>query len=181
MSTDGRKTGRPRTDGLEDDGLESYLEKRDFLITSEPRPQKKSSSSGQIFVVQEHRSRRLHYDFRLEADGVLKSWAVPKGPSMNPRDKRLAVETEDHPLEYASFEGSIPEGQYGAGTVVIWDTGTYRNLSKKDGKEIPISDALKSGHASFWLEGKRLSGGFALTRTERGWILVKMKDERAKS
>ena len=96
---------------------------------------------------------------------------------MNPKDKRLAVQTEDHPTEYASFEGTIPEGEYGAGTVAIWDSGSYRNLSKI----IPLSQALESGHASFWLEGRRLEGGCALTRTPRGWLLVKMRDEKAKS
>jgi len=111
----------------------------------------------------------------------LKSWAVPKGPSMNPKDKRLAVQTEHHPVEYASFEGTIPEGEYGAGTVVIWDRGIYKNLSNKDGQEISLSQALKGGHASFWLKGKRLQGGFALTRTPRGWLLVKMRDEKAES
>lgn len=169
---------------MNSDALKRYQEKRDFAVTSEPNPLQsagKRDSNRLIFVVQEHRSRRLHYDFRLEVDGVLKSWAVPKGPSMNPRNKRLAVQTEDHPLEYASFEGTIPEGEYGAGTVVIWDSGSYRNLSNKDGQPIPLSQALESGHASFWLEGRRLEGGFALTRTPRGWLLVKMRDEKAKS
>ncbi|HON36099.1 MAG TPA: DNA polymerase ligase N-terminal domain-containing protein [Methanothrix sp.] len=190
---------------MNSDRLKRYQEKRDFTVTSEPNPsllaEKKEASGGhtpsshtqgshtpsghtpggQIFVVQEHHSRQLHYDLRLEVEGVLKSWAVPKGPSMNPRDKRLAVQTEDHPVEYASFEGTIPEGQYGAGTVAIWDSGSYRNLSNKDGREIPLSRALESGHASFWLEGRRLQGGFALTRTPRGWLLVKMRDEKAES
>ena len=168
---------------MNSDALKRYQEKRNFSVTSEPNPLepagKRADSDRLIFVVQEHRSRRLHYDFRLEVDGVLKSWAVPKGPSMDPKDKRLAVQTEDHPLEYASFEGTIPEGEYGAGTVVIWDSGSYRNLSNKDGQSIPFSQALESGHASFWLEGRRLEGGFALTRTPRGWLLVKMRDEKA--
>ena len=170
---------------MNSDALKRYQEKRNFAVTSEPNPlemaEKIADSDSRIFVVQEHHSRRLHYDFRLEVDGVLKSWAVPKGPSMNPRDKRLAVQTEDHPLEYASFEGTIPEGEYGAGTVVIWDSGSYRNLSNKDGQIVPLSKALESGHASFWLEGRRLEGGFALTRTSRGWLLVKMRDEKAES
>jgi DNA ligase D-like protein (predicted 3'-phosphoesterase) len=167
------------------DALKSYQEKRNFAVTSEPNPpkiaDKRADSGSQIFVVQEHHSRQLHYDFRLEVDGVLKSWAVPKGPSMNPKDKRLAVQTEHHPIEYASFEGTIPEGEYGAGTVVIWDRGIYNNRSNKDGQEISLSQALKGGHASFWLEGKRLLGGFALTRTPRGWLLVKMRDDKAES
>ena len=175
---------------MSSDSLKRYQEKRDFTVTSEPNPSElaekradsKSQISGsQIFVVQEHHSRRLHYDFRLEVDGVLKSWAVPKGPSMNPRDKRLAVQTEDHPMEYASFEGTIPEGQYGAGTVAIWDSGSYWNLSNVDGQEISLSQALKNGHASFWLEGRKLQGGFALTRSPRGWLLFKMRDEKAES
>ncbi|WP_424445081.1 DNA polymerase ligase N-terminal domain-containing protein [Methanothrix sp.] len=167
------------------DALKSYQEKRNFAVTSEPNPpkiaDKRADSDSQIFVVQEHHSRQLHYDFRLEVDGVMKSWAVPKGPSMNPKYKRLAVQTEDHPVEYASFEGTIPEGQYGAGTVVIWDRGSYKNFSNKDGQMISLSEALKSGHASFWLEGKKLQGGFALTRTPRGWLLVKMRDDKAES
>jgi DNA ligase D-like protein (predicted 3'-phosphoesterase) len=164
------------------DQLKAYREKRNFDVTAEPRPSGRPvESSSWKFVVQKHFSRRVHYDLRLEVDGVLKSFAVPKGPSMNPADKRLAIETEDHPLEYASFQGTIPEGQYGAGRVEIWDRGSYRNLSEKDGREIPMDQALKEGHAKFWLEGKKLSGGFALTRTKRGWILVKMRDERADS
>ena len=109
------------------DSLKTYREKRNFGITTEPQPSGKTTGSiGQIFVVQKHSSRSLHYDLRLEVEGVLKSFAVPKGPSMNPRDKRLAIETEDHPLEYASFQGTIPEGQYGAGIVMIWDSGSYQ-------------------------------------------------------
>jgi DNA ligase D-like protein (predicted 3'-phosphoesterase) len=160
------------------DRLAAYREKRNFGITSEPAGSK-AGADRRIFVVQKHDARNLHYDLRLEADGVLKSWAVPKGPSMNPKDKRLAIQTEDHPLDYASFEGVIPEGEYGAGAVIVWDTGPYRNLTEKDGLEIPMATALEKGHASFWLEGKKLKGGFALTRTGRGWILIKMKDELA--
>jgi DNA ligase D-like protein (predicted 3'-phosphoesterase) len=134
-------------------------------------------------VIQKHDATSLHYDFRLEAGGVLKSWAVPKGPSTNPNDKRLAMQTEDHPLDYASFEGVIPEGQYGAGPVIVWDTDAYRNLTEKDGREVPVEDAVRSGHVTVWLEGKKLKGGYALTRIGGGkkarWILVKMKDEAA--
>jgi DNA ligase D-like protein (predicted 3'-phosphoesterase) len=108
---------------------------------------------------------------------------VPKGPSTDPKVKRLAIPTEDHPLEYANFEGTIPEGEYGAGAVEIWDTGTYRNLKFKDGQEIPPEQAIQDGHLTFWLEGKKLKGGFALTRTGQGkserWLLVKMNDETA--
>jgi bifunctional non-homologous end joining protein LigD len=160
------------------DLLKTYREKRNFLLTSEPQGGGSTPGNG-IFVVQEHKSRSLHYDLRLEVDGVLKSWAVPKGLSLDPRDKRLAIETEDHPIEYASFEGTIPEGQYGAGTVVVWDAGSYQNRTQKDGLKITMAQALHSGHAAFWLEGKKLKGGYAITRTKRGWILVKIKDEMA--
>jgi bifunctional non-homologous end joining protein LigD len=121
------------------------------------------------FVVHEHHARHLHYDFRLEMDGVLKSWAVPKGPSMNPADKRLAIMVEDHPLDYASFEGVIPEGQYGAGTVSIWDKGTYQLI---DGE-------IESGRLEFLLKGKRLKGTFVLIKMkgkEKEWLLIKKKD-----
>jgi bifunctional non-homologous end joining protein LigD len=165
---------------MKKDPLKSYQEKRNFNATSEPRGSKARPSEN-IFVVQKHAARSLHYDLRLEVQGVLRSWAVPKGPSMDPRQKRLAVETEDHPIEYASFEGTIPEGQYGAGSVIVWDTGTYRNLTEKDGRAVPMNEALKGGHAAFWLEGEKLKGGFALTRTQRGWILVKMRDDLADS
>jgi len=134
-------------------------------------------------VIQKHDATSLHYDFRLEAAGVLKSRAVPKGPSTNPKDKRLAMPTEDHPLDYAGFEGVIPEGEYGAGPVIVWDTGTYRNLTEKDGREVPVEDAVERGHVKVWLEGKKLTGGYALTRIGGGkkgrWILVKMDDEAA--
>lgn len=174
---EGSDPSQSRFEGKEmRDPLRTYREKRDFLKTSEPSGSS-SALAGTIFVVQEHHSRRLHYDLRLEVDGVLKSWAVPKGLSTDPRDKRLAIQTEDHPIEYASFEGTIPAGQYGAGTVVIWDRGTYRNMTQKDGREISMSDALKGGHAVFRLEGEKLKGGWAITRTKRGWILVKMKDD----
>jgi DNA ligase D-like protein (predicted 3'-phosphoesterase) len=160
----------------EPDPLKIYREKRDFSLTFEPSGGNFAPASD-IFVVQKHSSRSLHYDLRLEVDGVLKSWAVPKGLSLDPRDKRLAIETEDHPIEYASFEGTIPEGQYGAGTVEVWDSGSYQNLTQKEGQEISMKEALHSGHASFRLEGKKLKGSYALTRTRRGWLLVKMKDD----
>jgi DNA ligase D-like protein (predicted 3'-phosphoesterase) len=166
--------------------LEEYRRKRDFRRTPEPagtpehpaRPGKKP-----VFVVQKHDASRLHYDFRLEVDGVLKSWAIPKGPSMNTRDKRLAVPTEDHPLEYRNFEGIIPEGQYGAGRVIVWDTGTFRNVTKRDGQPVPLDQAIENGQLAIWLEGKKLKGGFALTRIRDGkkpvWLLVKKRDAYA--
>jgi DNA ligase D-like protein (predicted 3'-phosphoesterase) len=133
----------------------------------------------------------MHFDFRLEADGVLKSWAVPKGPSHDPHVKRLATPTEDHPMEYRTFEGVIPQGEYGGGTVMVWDEGTFRNLTKagRSGREIPLAEALERGHASFALEGHKLRGAFALTRMGgRGgygggsddWLLVKKSDRYAK-
>jgi DNA ligase D-like protein (predicted 3'-phosphoesterase) len=136
-----------------------------------------------MFVIQKHDARSLHYDFRLEAGGVLKSWAVPKGPSTDPRDKRLAMPTEDHPLDYGDFEGVIPEGNYGAGTVIVWDAGRYRNVTKRDDEEVPIEEALDAGHAVVWLEGKKLQGAWTLQRTGKGkderWLLVKKRDEGA--
>ena len=130
-----------------------------------------------IFVIQKHAATSLHYDFRLEVDGTLRSWAVPKGPSTDPRDKRLAMEVEDHSLEWGSFEGVIESG-YGAGRVIVWDRGTYRPLT--DG---PFDSALDAGHASFWLEGEKLQGGWSLRRIRGGskpqWLLVKRRDEHA--
>ena len=130
------------------------------------------------FVIQKHDARNLHYDFRLEADGAFASWAVPKGPSTDPRDKRLAMRVEDHRLSWGDFEGVIPAGEYGAGAVIVWDAGEYRNLSDE-----PIEDGLDEGHASFWLEGHKLRGGWSLRRIARGpkesWLLVKKRDEQA--
>lgn len=168
------------------DKLKKYRSKRDFRKTKEPSSEGgKKSREGRHFVIQKHDASRLHYDFRLEIDGVLVSWAVPKGPSTDTRDKRLAVQTEDHPLDYMDFEGVIPEDEYGGGTVMVWDTGTYRNLlaEKKDRDGKSMQDALNDGLIEVWLKGKKLQGGYALKRTGDGkkkrWLLVKMDDEHA--
>jgi bifunctional non-homologous end joining protein LigD len=158
--------------------LSQYRKKRNFRDTPEPL-EGKSSGSKPIFVMQRHKASRLHYDFRLEMDGVLKSWAVPKGPSLNPVDKRLAMMVEDHPLDYAAFHGVIPEGNYGAGIVEIWDHGTY-DLSDKtpDGLK-----AIKKGSIKFTLHGRKLKGEFALARMNTGeknaWLLIKHRDNHA--
>lgn len=153
-------------------GLAEYKKKRDFRKTPEPKGEVKKSGSN-VFVVQKHDASHLHYDLRLEVDGVLKSWAVPKGPSMNPEVKRLAIETEDHPVSYASFEGVIPEG-YGAGTVMIWDNGDYENNS-----DLPMKKSFEKGHLSFSLKGSKLKGEFTLIKTKREnqWLLIKKDDE----
>jgi DNA ligase D-like protein (predicted 3'-phosphoesterase) len=168
------------------DALEHYRGKRDFKRSPEPSGGKRKAGRKPTFVIQKHDASRLHYDFRLEVDGVIKSWAVPKGPSTDPREKRLAVETEDHPLDYADFEGTIPKQEYGGGTVLIWDAGTYRNLKvdAQGHEEVSMAKAFTDGHISVWLEGHKLKGGYALTRfrIERGkaqWLLVKMDDEAA--
>lgn len=171
--------------------LKEYHAKRDFSRTPEPQASEPGKvaeeQQNRVFVVQKHNATRLHYDFRLEIDGVLKSWAVPKGPSLNPAEKRLAVETEDHPLEYASFEGIIPKGEYGAGSVIVWDGGIYRNLKASTSHHPPVSmaEAYEHGHLAVWLEGKKLRGGFALIRTKRlnnkpSWLLIKMDDAEAR-
>src|SRR5437588_5040353 len=134
--------------------LETYQAKRNFRKTSEPPAQPGRPHRQPIFVVEEPHASRLHYDFRLEADGVLKSWAVPKEPSMTPGEKRLAVHVEDHPLAYANFEGTIPAGQYGAGTVTIWDRGTFENLSK-NGPTRSVQKGIEAGELKFALQGKK--------------------------
>ncbi len=164
-----------------------YRKKRDFSRTPEPRgkSRKGGRKSGKepIFVIQKHDASTLHYDFRIEVDGVLKSWAVPKGPSTDPRQKRLAIPTEDHPLDYADFEGVIPEEEYGAGTVLLWDRGTFENITQKDDETVAIAKALQQGHVLVRLHGKKLTGGYALQRTGKGkdakWLLVKMDDDNA--
>jgi DNA ligase D-like protein (predicted 3'-phosphoesterase) len=161
-----------------------YQAKRDFSRTPEPQHGRRcKSSDAPIFVIQKHDASTLHYDFRIEAGGVLKSWAVPKGPSTDPRVKRLALPTEDHPLDYADFEGVIPAGEYGGGTVLVWDSGTYNNITEKNGELQPVAEALAAGHLLIELHGEKLQGGYALQRTGNGakarWLLVKMKDAAA--
>jgi bifunctional non-homologous end joining protein LigD len=165
--------------------LKTYAHKRHFGQTPEPRPQVGPSHQQPIFVVQEHHASRLHYDFRLEADGVLKSWALPKQPTLDPAVKGLAVHMEDHPLAYAEFSGEIPEGQYGAGIVKIWDRGTYENLMASKGQPQTIAEGIEAGHLEVMLHGRRLKGGFALIRMRRrgpreDWLLIKMNDEAAR-
>jgi bifunctional non-homologous end joining protein LigD len=160
--------------------LEEYHRKRDFRTTPEP------SGAQPIFVVQEHHASRHHFDFRLEADGVLKSWAVPKGPSLDPSRKRLAVRVEDHPLSYATFEGTIPEGHYGAGTVTVWDHGTYENLTTAGGTPRTVAEGIDDGRLEFALHGGKLGGRFVLTRMRRhpggkeDWLLIKGRDAFAR-
>ncbi|KHJ37699.1 hypothetical protein PBAC_21630 [Pedobacter glucosidilyticus] len=162
--------------------LTKYQEKRNFEQTSEPKSQKKTTGKTLSFVVQRHHASHLHYDFRLEIDGVLKSWAVPKGPSLNPKDKRLAMMVEDHPYDYKNFEGEIPKGNYGAGTVYIFDEGNYQSLSKtrkEDEKE--LKKGLAAGSLKFKLNGKILKGEFALVKLknseQNAWLLIKHQDE----
>ena len=178
--------------------LAEYRDKRHFDRTAEPSgaeigaEDETEPSLRRVFVVQKHDASRLHYDFRLELDGVLKSWAVPKGPSLDPADKRLAVMVEDHPLEYATFEGSIPEGEYGGGTVMLWDAGwwepdvVWMKEPKGPGKGSPIlspEEALAKGELKLIIHGQKLAGSWALVKTkwqgENNWLLIKHRDEAA--
>jgi bifunctional non-homologous end joining protein LigD len=165
--------------------LSTYNKKRNFKKTAEPEGKVKKTGKEAIFVIQKHDASHLHYDFRLEADGVLKSWAVPKGPSMNPEDKRLAMMVEDHPYSYKNFEGTIPEGNYGAGNVIVWDNGTYHEIwsDNKADSEKAITAGIRKGHISFILKGKKLKGEFSLIkvrgRQENAWLLIKKDDKYA--
>jgi DNA ligase D-like protein (predicted 3'-phosphoesterase) len=168
------------------DSLRQYRKKRDSRRSGEPSGQRAGRRRGKRprFVVQQHDATGMHYDFRLEHDGVLKSWAVPKGPSADPGDKRLAMPTEDHPLSYAGFEGVIPEGEYGAGPVIVWDSGTYQNETENSsGEGIDAGEAIRHGHLKFRLNGEKLRGSYSLTRMKGGgrerWLLVKVSDEFA--
>lgn len=178
--------------------LDEYRSKRDFSDTREPRPEVKSSAAGNLFVIHKHAARTLHYDLRLEMDGVLKSWAVPKGPSLDPDKKRLAVQVEDHPLDYADFEGAIPDGRYGAGTVMVWDRGRWFPESDggapegegggriAEGAADPAA-SCRAGKLRFRLEGEKLHGGWVLVRLRnrpgdrdgKNWLLIKERDGEA--
>jgi len=170
--------------------LDRYAEKRKFTRTPEPAPKIVARRGPLLFVVQKHAARQLHYDFRLELDGVLKSWAVPKGPSLDPADKRLAVEVEDHPFDYGSFEGVIPEKEYGAGKVIVWDCGVYSpdegqkySFSNRHEAEERLRKELADGKLSFFLRGEKLKGSFTLVRTRQSkqWLLIKHKDRFAQA
>ena len=167
--------------------LSLYKKKRSFTKTPEPEGGKSTSKNQLVFVVQKHDASHLHYDFRLEMEGVLKSWAIPKGPSLNPEDKRLAMMVEDHPFDYRTFEGIIPEGNYGAGTVIVWDEGTYEPLenpsTNKKENEKNLLRQLHAGSLKFVMHGKKLKGEFALVKTayrgENSWLLIKHRDDYA--
>ncbi|MHB8208385.1 DNA ligase D [Mucilaginibacter sp.] len=166
--------------------LVKYAQKRDFKKTAEPKSGRSKDKDHLMFVIQKHDASRLHYDFRLEMDGVLKSWAVPKGPSTDPKTKRLAMMVEDHPFDYRNFEGIIPEGQYGGGTVIVWDEGTYEPIEEIKGKktqEKHLLEQLKSGSLKIKLHGEKLEGEYALVKThgmgENGWLLIKHNDQFA--
>ncbi|MGH2956340.1 MAG: DNA polymerase ligase N-terminal domain-containing protein [Solirubrobacterales bacterium] len=179
--------------------LSEYERKRDFSKTSEPSGKRAGKRGGRPkrrhprFTVQKHKATSLHYDLRLEVDGVLASWAVPKGPSLDPRDKRLAMRTEDHPMDYLEFEGVIPKGEYGAGPVIVWDRGVFENISEtRRGEQLTLEQALEKGDIKVFLLGEKLRGAYALVRTSppkrvapggapsdrrEQWLLIKKRDE----
>jgi bifunctional non-homologous end joining protein LigD len=169
----------PRRPDRSDTSIKSYDAKRDFKRTPEPAAKRSATKPRSLrFVIQLHDATQLHYDFRLEADGVLKSWAVPRGPSLDPADKRLAMRVEDHPLEYRTFEGIIPKGNYGAGEVIVWDSGTYKPQTA-----VAPEKSIDNGQIKFTLRGKKLKGNFALVKmhgrdgADNAWLLVKERDE----
>ena len=162
--------------------LEKYNEKRDFSKTKEPKGEVEKSKGALRFVVQKHAASHLHYDFRLEIDGVLASWAVPKGPSADPADRRLAVHVENHPMDYINFEGSIPEGEYGGGTVMVWDTGTYHAENNEDSAndDVLMQKQIADGSIKIVLEGKKLKGAWHLVKMkgdDKNWLLMKSKSD----
>jgi bifunctional non-homologous end joining protein LigD len=165
--------------------LVEYRRKRDFTQTAEPKGGRVRAAQKRAFVIQKHAARHLHYDLRLEHDGVMKSWAVPKGPSLDPSVKRLAMEVEDHPIEYNKFEGTIPQGEYGGGTVMLWDRGTYTYGGSDPDPEEGLRRGYEQGDLKFVLNGKRLKGSWVLVRMRRDrpgkgqWLLIKHRDEHA--
>ncbi len=171
--------------------LEQYREKRDLEKSGEPGPEKREREGPLTFVVQKHSARRLHYDLRLEVDGVLKSWAVPRGPSLDPTQKRLAAMVEDHPVDYGSFEGIIPKGEYGAGEVIVWDNGTYSPdeggnflFTDRNAAQAEMRHGLDAGKISFFLRGQKLKGSWTLVKVrsrEKDWLLIKHQDEFARA
>jgi DNA ligase D-like protein (predicted 3'-phosphoesterase) len=173
--------------------LAEYERKRDFSKTREPKakPAKGKPGKGKArrrhprFSIQKHSATALHYDLRLEVDGALASWAVPKGPSLNPADKRLAMRTEDHPLEYLEWEGVIPKGEYGAGPMIVWDRGVFQNISEtRRGEPMELSEAIEKGDVKIFMLGEKIKGAYALVRTgpagdREKWLLIKKRDEGA--
>jgi DNA ligase D-like protein (predicted 3'-phosphoesterase) len=173
---------RSRTRATSTAPLAEYNAKRDFSRTAEPAGKvPKARRKGLHFVIQKHAASHLHYDFRLELDGVMKSWAVPKGPSLDPTVRRLAMEVEDHPISYNTFEGTIPQGEYGGGTVMLWDRGTYE--ADDDGGAASLRRGYEKGELRFVMHGQRLQGGFVLARLKRPgrpqWLLIKRRDDHA--
>ncbi len=184
-SPDAASAKRSKPGSSREQQLEEYRRKRDFSRTAEPEGGGTRSAHKPAFVIQKHAARNMHYDLRLEHDGVMRSWAVPKGPSLDPSVKRLAMEVEDHPIEYNKFEGTIPQGEYGGGTVMLWDRGTYTYGGSNPDPEQGIRQGLQKGDFKFVLNGKRLKGSWALVRMRRDqrgkpqWLLIKHKDEYA--
>jgi DNA ligase D-like protein (predicted 3'-phosphoesterase) len=178
----------PRAKGS---GLSEYERKRDFSKTKEPSGKRKGKGKSKArrrhprFTIQKHSATSLHYDLRLEVDGVLASWAVPKGPSLDPRDKRLAMRTEDHPMDYLEFEGVIPKGEYGGGPVIVWDRGVFQNISEtRRGEPMDLSEAIEKGDVKVLMLGEKIRGAYALVRTSKPgereqWLLIKKRDEGA--
>jgi DNA ligase D-like protein (predicted 3'-phosphoesterase) len=171
--------------------LNEYKRKRDFSKTGEPRGAAEGKRAAKArrkhprFSIQKHSATSLHYDLRLEVDGVLASWAVPKGPSLDPRDKRLAMRTEDHPLEYLEWEGVIPKGEYGAGPMIVWERGVFQNISEtRSGRPMELREAIEKGDVKIFMLGEKIKGAYALVRTSdpgerEKWLLIKKRDEGA--
>jgi DNA ligase D-like protein (predicted 3'-phosphoesterase) len=187
------KSGKAKGRAKAKRSLAEYERKRDFSKTGEPSAARRKGKRGKggprrrhpRFTIQKHAATSLHYDLRLEVDGVLASWAVPKGPSTNPADKRLAMRTEDHPMEYLEFEGVIPKGEYGAGPVIVWDRGVFENISEtRSGQKLTLEEALEKGDIKVFLLGEKIRGPYALVRTSDAgdreqWLLIKKRGEGA--